>query len=151
MEEGKLLAGRYRARALLRRGGMGEVWRCLDTEQGREVAVKAVLPEFLREPWTARLFHNEVTAVAHLNHPGIVPVCDLVSDEEGTYLVMELVPGVPLSDIVAARPSWGLIRTVLEQILGALAYAHARGILHLDIKPANAMVDTRGAEIARIA
>ncbi len=138
---GSLLVERYRADSLLGRGGMGEVWRCRDLEQGQDVAIKAVKAALLREPGAARLFHNEVVAVARLDHPGIVPVYDLVRDERlGALLVMELREGVDLGAFGAARPGWPEVRSVLAQILEALAYAHARGVLHLDIKPENVVV-----------
>lgn len=143
---GSLLAHRYRADALLGRGGMGEVWRCHDLEQKHDVAIKFVRAEFLSDPGAARLFHAEVVAVARLNHPGIIPVYDLLRDEQGaTLLVMEYRKGSSLGAL--ARLDWPTIRDVLLQILEALAYSHARGVLHLDIKPENVIVE-RGADPA---
>src|SRR5262245_49687323 len=115
---------------------MGEVWRCRDLEQDRDVAVKAVRPELLRDAWAGRLFHGEVAAVARLDHPSIVPVYDLVTESDGAaHLVMAYRPGRTLSKWVRSVPGWPFVREVLTQVLGALAYAHARGVLHLDIKP----------------
>jgi hypothetical protein len=149
LKPGTTIAGRYRADLLLRRGGMGEVWRCTDLDHHRPVAVKAIRPEFLREAWAARLFRAEVVAVARLNHPGIVPVYDLLSAANGaTYLVMELREGRPLADFVREAPPWRFVRAVLEQVLSALAYAHSRGTLHLDVKPDNVLVAQHGDAVS---
>jgi len=138
---GTLLAQRYRADTLLGRGGMGEVWRCHDLEQGRPVAVKAIRRDFLADPGAARLFHSEVVAVARLNHHAIVPVYDFVRDTRGTaFLVMEYREGPSLAQYIGAQLTWPFIADVLVQLLEALAYAHARGVLHLDIKPENILV-----------
>jgi serine/threonine-protein kinase len=105
---GALLVERYRAAALLGRGGMGEVWRCHDLEQGHDVAVKAIRAELLSDPGVARLFQSEVVAVARLNHPGVIPVYDpgvipvydLRRDERGAaLLVMELRRGLELGEL----------------------------------------------------
>ena len=145
---GALLAGRYRAEELLGHGGMGEVWRCHDVEQGTDVAVKAVHTKYLNDPQIARLFYDEVIASARLNHPGIVPVYDFIRGEDGTaLLVMAYRRGQPLASFVSKAPPWVFIAAVLTQILEALAYAHARGILHLDVKPENVIVERRGSAL----
>ncbi len=145
---GALLAQRYRAETLLGRGGMGEVWLCRDLEQEREVAIKAVRADFLADPGAARLFHAEIVATARLNHPGIVPVYDLVRDPGGpTLLVMAYRDGPSLGSFRPADLTWPFVAEVLKQLLEALAYAHARGVLHLDIKPENVLVERRGSRL----
>src|ERR1700744_2850144 len=141
---GAVLAQRYRADALLGRGGMGEVWRCRDLEQGHDVAIKAVRPELISDAGTARLFHSEVIAVARLNHPGIIPVYDLLHDERGAaLLVMEYREGKQLGALGDEEAPFAVVREVLVQVLEALAYAHARGVLPLDIKPENVLFERR--------
>ena len=141
---GTVLAQRYRADALLGRGGMGEVWRCRDLEQGHDVAIKAVRPEMLSDAGTARLFQSEVVAVARLNHPCIIPVYDLLHDARGgALLVMEFREGRQLGALQDDDPPFSVVREVLVQVLEALAYAHARGVLHLDIKPENVLFERR--------
>ena len=85
------------------------------------------------------MFRDEVLAMAHLRHPGIVSVYDLVrTTGDDLALVMELRPGEPLSR--GGRRSFAVLRPILLGILDALAHAHARGVLHLDIKPDNVLV-----------
>ena len=145
---GALLAQRYRAESLLGRGGMGEVWLCHDLEQRREVAIKAVRRDFLTDPGAARLFHAEIIATARLNHPGIVPVYDLIREPGGpALLVMAYREGPSLGAFTPADLTWPFVAEVLKQLLEALAYAHARGVLHLDIKPENVLVERRGSHL----
>jgi eukaryotic-like serine/threonine-protein kinase len=127
---------------------MGEIWRCRDPEQERDVAVKTIRPEFLNERWAVRLFQAEVVAVARLNHPGIVPVYDLATGEDGgAYMVMEFRPGRSLGDLVRPPRPWPVVHAILDQVLDALGYAHARGVLHLDIKPDNVIIARRGSAL----
>jgi serine/threonine-protein kinase len=145
---GALLAQRYRAETLLGRGGMGEVWLCTDLEQRREVAIKAVRADFLTDPGAARLFHAEIVATARLNHPGIIPVYDLIRDPSGpALLVMAYREGPSLGSFTPADLTWPFVAEVLKQLLEALAYAHARGVLHLDIKPENVILERRGSRL----
>ena len=67
---------------------MGEVWRCFDLEEKRNVAIKTLLSRHLAEPWLKRLFHAEVVAVAQLSHPGLVEIYDLLEDEDKTSLLV---------------------------------------------------------------
>jgi serine/threonine protein kinase/tetratricopeptide (TPR) repeat protein len=139
---GDVLVSRYRAARLLGRGGMGEVWACFDLEEKRFVAVKLVLAKHVFSPWVRRLFHAEVVAVARLSHRGIVDVYDLVTGPDGgALLVMALRAGKPLDHWTLRNRTWPLIRDVIEQLLEALAHAHARSVLHLDLKPGNVLME----------
>ncbi|MFF0518614.1 serine/threonine-protein kinase [Actinomadura nitritigenes] len=146
MVEGRLLAGRYRLLSVVGRGGMGTVWRALDETLDREVAVKEVLlPSGLsdeerhtRHQRTLR----EARASARLNHPGVVTVHDVVDEDDRPWIVMELVQARSLQDVVdedGPLPP-GRVAAVGRQIVGALRAAHAIGILHRDVKPANVLV-----------
>lgn len=137
LEPGNVLAGRYCAEAPLGRGGMGEVWRCVDLEQDKRVAVK-VVRDAVHDADAARMFRDEVLATAHLRHPAIVVVYDVVQVSDDLALVMELVAGTPLSSRVG-QP-FSTLRPILRHVLEALAHAHARGVLHLDLKPGNVVV-----------
>ncbi|MBK7755570.1 MAG: protein kinase [Deltaproteobacteria bacterium] len=131
---------------------MGEVWRGLHAEQGVPVAIKVLHPERGNRASFLSAFRNEVRAVAGLSHPYVVPVFDygevseaaaLVSEARFTagspYLVMELVEGGTLAPWCGRMP-WVRIREVLLALLDALAHAHARGVIHHDIKPGNVLL-----------
>jgi serine/threonine protein kinase len=129
---------------------MGVVWRAQDGVLGREVAVKEVvfpptMPQEERRPAQARVL-REARAAARLNHPGVVTLYDVLQDRGGTFIVMELVKAPTLADLVRAEGPLPPER-VAElggQLAGALEAAHAAGIVHRDVKPANVMVPPRG-------
>lgn len=145
-DEARLVAGRYRLVEPLGRGGMGVVWRATDELLHRAVAVKEVylrfgLPE-QAEHAAARTL-REARAAAGLRHPGIVTVHDVVIEDGRPLIVMELVGGRSLAEVVRAEGPLGEERaaSVARQLLDALRVAHAAGILHRDVKPANVMLD----------
>jgi serine/threonine protein kinase len=119
-------------------GGMGEVFRAVDTRLGRSVALKIVEERF------AARFEREARAISSLNHPNICTLHDVGPN----YLVMELVEG----ETIAARLESGPLsrKTVLlyaSQILAALVEAHGKGIIHRDLKPANIMIAKSGVKV----
>jgi hypothetical protein len=151
----RLVADRYALRAPLGRGGMGVVWRAEDAVLGREVAVKEVvfpptMPEAERRPAQARVL-REARAAARLNHPSAVTLYDVVQDQGGTFIVMELVNAPTLADLVRAEGPLPVQRVakIGVQIASALEAAHQAGIVHRDVKPANVMVPERG--VAKLA
>jgi predicted Ser/Thr protein kinase len=126
----------YRLLARLGAGGMGEVWRALDTRLNREVAIK-ILPEaFASDPDRRARFEREAQVLAALNHPNIAQVYGF----EERALVMELVNGETLAGPVPLDTALGYA----DQIAGALESAHEKGIVHRDLKPANIMVTPSG-------
>ncbi len=137
--------GAYQLDALLGRGGMGEVYRASDTRLGRDVAIKILARDQLADPEHKRRFLREARAVSALNHPNIVTLHDIGSDDGVDFLVLEYVRGRPLHDVI---PPKGLplvaVLGYAAEIARALAAAHAAGILHRDIKPANLMVTPDG-------
>lgn len=145
-ETGDVLAGRYRLRAVIGRGGMGVVWLASDELLHRDVAVKEILwPQQLdaaeRENLRQRALREARTA-ARLNHPNIVGVYDVVERDGRPWIVMQLVPYRSLSDVV--RDDGPLSPRKAAQvglgILAAIRVAHATGILHRDVKPSNVLL-----------
>ncbi|MGK5630882.1 serine/threonine-protein kinase [Streptomyces sp. URMC 123] len=146
--DGRLIAGRYRLGARLGRGGMGTVWRARDELLGREVAVKELhfddgLPERdirLRRERTLR----EARTVAQLKHPHVIVLHDVVEQDGRPWLVMELVDGRSLADRVSAEGPVGPREAarIGVALLSALRTAHACGVLHRDVKPANVLVES---------
>jgi serine/threonine protein kinase len=132
--------GPYEIQGPLGAGGMGEVYRARDTRLGRDVAIK-VLQDFLRERESWSRFESEARAASALTHPNICAVYDLGESEGRPFLVLELVEGVTLGQRIGGKPME--IPTAIlfaAQIADALAAAHAKGIVHRDIKPGNIMV-----------
>ncbi len=142
---GQILADRYEVLSVLGEGGMGIVYRCLDTYSGDEVALKCVIiPEGPLANEYVLWFYKESKALATLDHPSIVRARDFGQLIDGSpFLVMDLVVGASLHDLSHARMGFPLVWSVVDQILGALAHAHARGIIHGDLKPSNVLVEER--------
>lgn len=143
--------GAYELHELLGRGGMGAVYRGVQNSLFREVAVKVVMPEFAQQPGYVERFTREAKVAASLEHPHIVPVYDYGNENGVTYVVMRLLSGGSLAqrleDIEAGKtplPSLAEVAALLNQLAGALDYAHSEGVIHRDIKPNNVMFDSRG-------
>jgi eukaryotic-like serine/threonine-protein kinase len=135
--------GPYTLQALLAAGGMGEVYRAVDTRLNRTVAVKILLHDPERVD-----FRREAEIVSSLNHPHICTIHDIGSEDGVDYLVMEYLEGETLQQRLA-RGALPLVRAVeyAVQIVDALDKAHRRGIVHRDIKPANVMLTASGVKL----
>jgi len=138
------LIGVYRIEARLGEGGMGTVYRALDTKLNRPVAIK-VLSDHLADAGARRRFQREAQMASSLNHPHLVTVYDVGEFEERQYLVTEFVDGGTLRDWAKAeKRTWRQVVELLTGVADGLAAAHAAGILHRDIKPANILVAKNG-------
>ena len=143
---GSVLGGRYRVEARIGSGGMGEVYRGVDTVLDRTVAIKVLLPQFARDANFVDRFRREAQAAARLNHPNLVGIYDSGADGETQFIVMEFIEGRTLDDFMSAGGRFTVPHAVevAEKICDALAYAHVAGVIHRDIKPANVMVTRKG-------
>jgi serine/threonine protein kinase len=145
MQAPEVLGGRYELRGVLGRGGMAEVRDGWDIRLDRPVAVKLLYPVFTTQPDNRMRFEVEARAAAALNHPNIVSVHDSGEHAGTPYIVMERLSEQTLADEIARGPlPQPRVRSILDDVLSALAAAHAAGILHRDIKPANILFSTSG-------
>ena len=145
-EIGTILGGRYRLVELLGQGGMATIFRAVDTQLGRDVAIKLLRPEYLQDPDFSSRFRQEAQAAASLTHPNVVTVFDYGEDPSGPYIVMEIIDGEDLSTIIrrsGALPPRQATR-IAAAVARALAAAHARGLIHRDVKPGNVLIGRDG-------
>ncbi len=147
---GRLIGGRYRLIAPLGEGGMATLWRAVDQQLDREVAVKLLRPQYTRDAGFVARFKQEARSAGSLSHPNIVSVYDYGTDEEGEtqFIVMQLVDGEDLASLLHARGSLSVddsVRVAID-VASALEAAHRRGIVHRDVKPGNILI-TEGGEV----
>ena len=138
--------GSYSIRALLGKGGMGEVYRAYDNRLGRDVAIKTLPADFASQSDRLTRFHREARMLAALNHPNIAAIYALEEYAGQTFLIMELVEGDTLAERVARTGALPLeeVLDVAGQVIEAVQAAHAKGIVHRDLKPANIKVTPEG-------
>lgn len=143
-----MVLGRYRLRRRLGTGAFATVWSARDERLDREVAVK-ILP---RERIQGGRFEREARAAARLAHPGIVTLYEAAVDDEGAYLVSELVQGATLDELLGAgRLSDRDVIRIGIALCDALSHAHAQGVIHRDVKPSNILIPERPTTSAQLA
>lgn len=143
---GLTFGGRYELQSRIAIGGMGEVWEATDHIIGRTVAIKILKDEYLGDPNFLERFRSEARHAALVNHEGIANVFDYGEEDGSAYLVMELVPGEPLSTILERERTLSTDRVldIVAQTAAALHAAHAAGLVHRDIKPGNLLITPDG-------
>src|SRR3989440_8289188 len=144
---GTTLSGRYRLEARIGSGGMSTVYRALDETLQRQVAVKLMNREVTSDSDQLERFRREARAVAQLSHPHIVGVIDAGEDESRPYIVFEYVEGETLKERIRRLGRLPIPEAVAYaiEIARALGAAHARHIVHRDVKPQNVLIDEEGS------
>src|SRR6516165_7171760 len=139
---GQVFSNRYEIERELAHGGMAEVYLARDQLLSRPVALKALFPEYAREPSFVERFRREAQAAANLNHPNIVAIYGW-GQESGTYfIVMEYVEGRSLRDLI--RSEAPLDPGQSAEIAAELGFAHRNGVVHRDVKPGNVLLTRTG-------
>ena len=138
--------GQYRVTALLGEGGMGEVYKAVDTMIEREVAIKVLRPDISRQKNLLQRFRSEAVTLARLNYSGIAMLYSFMQQGDEFYMILEYVPGKTLEAIERERGALDAKTAVpiFAKMLESMQYAHDMGIFHRDIKPANIMLTTWG-------
>src|SRR5436853_4185099 len=144
---GTQLSGRYRLDAQIGAGGMSTVYRAFDCNLERRVAIKLLHREIASDSDQLERFRREARAVAQLSHPHIVGVIDAGEDEHRPYIVFEYVPGETLKERIRRIGRLPVAEAVAYavEIARALGVAHARHIVHRDVKPQNVLIDEEGS------
>src|SRR5208283_3905593 len=137
--------GKYTVEAELGRGGFGQVYKAWDPDVHQAVAIKVLLAE--DDPDLLRRFQLEVVTTASLHHKNIVTIHASGEEAGIPYLVMELLEGQTLNQIIKQRIPLSLMEKVriMTQVAEGLAYAHSKGVVHRDVKPANIMLQPDGS------
>jgi serine/threonine-protein kinase len=138
--------GEYEIKGELGRGGMGAVYLAHEIALDRKVAIKVLPPELTYGTGITERFKREARTAAHLNHPNIIPIFRVAESEGLLFFVMKYVEGRGLDHIIEqmGKLPIPMVHAILNQVGGALGYAHRRGVIHRDVKPANIMIDEEG-------
>jgi serine/threonine-protein kinase len=143
---GTSLAGRYEVIEELGKGGMGKVYKAIDTQINEEVAIKLIRPEIVSDERTLERFGNELKLARKIAHKNVCKMFHLEREEETPYITMEYVKGEDLKTLITKK---GKLReeeaiSIAKQVCEGLAEAHELGIIHRDLKPSNIMIDEKG-------
>ena len=141
--------GKYEIRSVLGKGAMGIVYKAFDPHIERFVAIKTIRKDTVEPELAAQYmarFKNEAKAAGRLQHPNIVSVYEYGEDDAVTFIAMEFVEGAGLREYLTRRASFdfGQLAALMDQLLGALEFAHSRGVVHRDVKPSNLIVTGQG-------
>jgi TonB family protein len=136
----------YRIVRELGAGGMGAVYLAQDDLTGQQVAIKVLPAALARERGIRERFTQEARALAALDHPNIVPLVSYAQDGDDRFLIMKYVEGTPLDDLISKEGTLSFERAeaIFRDLVSALGYAHAAGVIHRDVKPANVLIAEDG-------
>jgi serine/threonine-protein kinase len=146
IEPGRAVGG-YEIERLIGEGGMGSVYRAYQRTLGRYVAIKIIAARSADEPGFQERFATEGQAIARLRHPNIVTAFDFARDGGVVYLVSEFIDGGTLADQIGRPLPIDYVIRMLGPLASALDYAHARGVLHRDVKPSNVLIQRDGTPV----
>ena len=143
---GSIFAGRYQIVEELGKGGMGKVYKALDTELKEKVAIKLIKPEVAADEKTIERFRNELKFARKIRHKNVCQMYDLNREEGTHYITMEYVHGEDLKRLIRkmGQMSAGQVISIALQVCEGMAEAHRLGVVHRDLKPQNIMVDEEG-------
>jgi len=139
--------GNYQILEKIGAGGMGSVYKAYQPALGRYVAIKVLPPQTAGDPSFAERFALEARAIGKLRHPNIVTAYDFSSSGDVAYLVSDFIDGGTLADQLGAPLPLDYVMTILGPMASALDYAHARGVIHRDIKPQNILLTHEGSPL----
>lgn len=143
---GKIVDNRYEILSLIGVGGMSNVYKAVDNQTGKQVAIKFLKEEFFENEELVRRFKNESKAISVLNHESIIKVLDFNITDTEKYLVIEYIDGITLKEFMESQGKLGWKDTLVfaNIILSALNHAHQHGVVHRDLKPQNIMITRDG-------
>jgi eukaryotic-like serine/threonine-protein kinase len=146
VENPRVYSGRYELTHLVARGGMAQVYRAMDRQLDRPVALKVLFPELSVDRTFVERFRREAQSAANLSHPNIVPVFDWGEDDGTYFIVMEFVDGRPLSAVLRDPDPMPprQVASIGAGVAAALAFAHRHGVIHRDVKPGNVLLTPDG-------
>lgn len=146
---GETLLGQFRVQTFVAAGGMATIYRVWDLQRSVPLAMKVLRPELADDPAFLNRFEREASSLQALNHPHIVPFYGLFHDEDLTFLLERFIDGPTLEEILRKRAGKplpaGEALVVFKALYTSIGYAHAKGIVHCDVKPGNVLIDRGGA------
>ena len=146
IETGMIIAGRYEVEKKIGTGGMSDVYKAKDHTLGRCVAIKVLKPEFCEDMNFVTKFRTEAQSAAGLEHPNIVNIYDVGSQDGFYYIIMEYVQGITLKTYIEkkGRLNYKETLSIAIQVGRGIQAAHAKNIIHRDIKPQNIIISNDG-------
>ena len=146
IDTGTTYAGRYQVIEELGRGGMGTVFKVIDTEINEKVALKIIRPEIAADKRTIERFQNEIKLARMISHKNVCRMYHFSKEEDTYYIVMEYVQGESLKSMIrmTKQLSLGTAVNIAKQVCEGLSEAHRLGVVHRDLKPQNIMIDQDG-------